>query len=87
MHIIVYKSNFFITISESSGKVLFSKNSGSVGFKNIQKRSSEAFNVLLKAGIKFILSIEKHCIFLKFEGVKEDILQNLYKQLGVFKLI
>ena len=55
------KNNFFITISDNLGKSLWGRSLGCFKFKNIQKRSVEAFNFNLQAAVDFI--IRNYCIF------------------------
>lgn len=84
VHIKMYKSNFFCIVSNTSGKVVFTKNSGDIGFSNIQKRSVQALINLLEISLKEILVLKKRYIFLKFEGFKVNALKDVYKYLIVF---
>ena len=70
LHIKIYKSNFFFIVSNGSGQVLFINNSGSLGFRNIQKRSVEALMSLLEVSFKKILLLKKPFLFLKLEGIQ-----------------
>lgn len=79
VHIIVYRSNFFLTISSSTGKVFFVTNSGNVGFKNMEKRGMEAFSSILSVALKQILGLKGKNIFFKVEGIKENLLENMHK--------
>jgi len=83
-HVKVYKSNFFCIVSNSKGQVLFTKNSGNLGFSNIQKRSVEALNSLLEVFLKEILLLKKKYVFLKLEGLKLNILKDIYKHIIPF---
>lgn len=83
-HLKIYKSNFFCIVSNESGQVIFIKNSGSLGFNNIQKRSVEALNSLLEISLKEILLLKKKYIFLKFEGLKVSVLKDVYKHFIIF---
>lgn len=83
-HLKIYKSNFFCIVSNASGQVIFIKNSGSLGFNNIQKRSVEALNSLLEISLKEILLLKKKYIFLKLEGLKVSVLKDVYKNLILF---
>ena len=86
VHIKVLKSNFFLTISTHLGKTLLNINSGYLGFKNIQKRSIEAFNKVLMFGVEFLSPFqENYSIFLYFENVKKRQLYKIY-QLCIKKL-
>ena len=79
VHIKVYKSNFFLTISNGLGKVLLNINSGYLGFKNIQKRTTEAFNKVLLFSMEFLSRFQdKYYIFLKFESIKKRELYKIY---------
>jgi hypothetical protein len=80
VHISIYKSNFFISVSNNYGKVLFLKSAGCFGFKNTSKKSPEALNTGLRAMFKYILILEKSYFFLKLEGGNEDSLDVIYKQ-------
>jgi ribosomal protein S11 len=81
LHIKMYKSNFFCIVSNSSGKVIFTKNSGTIGFSNIQKRSVQALISILEIALKEILLLKKTYIFLKLEGFKINALKDVYKHL------
>jgi hypothetical protein len=82
MRIKVCKSNFFLTVFNGLGKVLLNINSGFLGFKNIQKRTAEAFNKILSFGVKFLSRFnEKYSIFLKFENIKKWELHKIHKVL------
>lgn len=83
-HLKIYKSNFFCIVSNASGQVIFIKNSGGLGFNNIQKRSVEALNSLLEISLKEILLLKKKYIFLKLEGLKVSALKDVYKHLILF---
>lgn len=69
LHVKVYKSNFFLILSSGSGQVLWIKNSGSLGFKNIQKRGVEALMCLLESALNKIIFIKEPYLFLKLEGI------------------
>jgi hypothetical protein len=80
VHIKLLKSNFFLIISTNSGQVLLNTSSGSLGFKNIQKRSLAAFDKILSFGIEFTSCYpNNNYIFFKFENVKKVKLYKLYK--------
>ena len=83
VHIIVYRSNFFVVISSGTGAVLFVKNSGNLGFKNMQKRSLEAFIAVLLSAFKYIVSHRCNCVFFKLEGIQEGLLHDIYQQFVV----
>ena len=76
VHLKVLRGNFFLLISNFLGKLVFSKTSGSVGFKNIQKRNKDAFQNLLKLGIQYLLKLNgTNEILLKTEGMTKKILR------------
>jgi len=82
IHIKICRGNFFIIISNKEGKLLFTKNSGNLGYKHITKRSTEALNTLLNLSVKYILSIKEDChFFIQFEGTKKNYLQEIRKKL------
>lgn len=80
VHIKVLKSNFFLIVSLGFGQVLLNISSGSLGFKNIQKRSIAAFNKLLVFGVEFVSCYKNtNLITFKFENLKKVVLYNIYK--------
>jgi ribosomal protein S11 len=82
LHIKIFRNNFFLIISNMSGKILFTNNSGISGFKNMNKKDMESLAIILLNGLKFILKLEeKKKIFLKLEGQKKNLLREVYKQL------
>lgn len=81
LHIKIFRNNFFLIISNMLGKVLFIRNSGMLGFKNMNKREIETFKIILLSSLKFILTLKKKKIFLKLEGQKKFFLREIYKQL------
>jgi hypothetical protein len=83
-HFKMYKSNFFCIVSNTSGQVVFTKNSGAIGFNNIQKRGVQALISLLEISLKEILLLKKKYIFLKFEGFKVSALKDVYKHMILF---
>jgi ribosomal protein S11 len=76
----MYRVNFFGIISEGDGNSVFSKSSGSVGFKQMTKRSLVAFNSLLTAIVQKLVSLP-NCknILLVLTGVKKDAFRELFK--------
>ena len=56
IHIKVLRGNFFLLISNYLGNLVFKKSCGDLGFKNIQKRSKDAFANLLAIGVQFVLN-------------------------------
>lgn len=84
LHIKIYKSNFFLIVSNNIGRVLFKSSSGNLGFKNIQKRGIEALISLLEVSLKKILLLKKQDFFLKLDGVKLSEAKPIYKYMVVF---
>lgn len=84
IHIKFYKSNYFFIVSNMSGQVIFTKNSGNLGFRNIQKRGVEALSSLLETCLREILFLEKCYLFIKIEGLKVNFLKDVYKHLIFF---
>jgi len=80
IHIKLYRGNYFIVISDRFGKVFFTKSSGNLGFKHIQKRSTEAFDALIAEAIKFLLGVENPSVYLKLEGVQKKVLKEIHLQ-------
>lgn len=81
LHIKVFRNNYYLILSDSWGKVLWTKNSGMMGFKNTTKRSIDAFKSVLFGVFKYIFYLKaKKKIFLKIEGSKKNILREIYKQ-------
>jgi len=79
IHIKVLRGNFFLLISNNLGKLILNKSCGSLGFKNIEKRTKDAFQNLLFLGIQFILNLDKkHKLFIKIEGAKKEFLQQIF---------
>ena len=81
LHIKIYKSNFFFIVSSSCGKVLFVRNSGCLGFSNLQKRGIDALMALLEVTFKKILLLKKPFLFLRLECVKVGESKLIYKHL------
>jgi len=74
------KNNFFIIISNSFGKVLWNTSLGCLKFRNIEKKSIEAFNFSLNSAVEFILiNNNLSNLFLKLEGIKFNFLKKIYK--------
>lgn len=83
VHIKIYRNNFFAIISNHKGKVIFSKNSGSLGFTNSLKSSTDAFNSILTEVVKFIVNQRKPHLFFKFDAVQDDddLYDNIHKHI------
>jgi ribosomal protein S11 len=81
IHIKVLRGNYFLLISDNSKKLVFNKSCGNLGFKNINKRTKDAFQSLLSVGVQHILNITGNIqLFLKIEGAKKEILQQINNQ-------
>ena len=73
------RSNFFLTVSNNLGKVIFLKSSGIANFKNIEKRTNDAFIALLDNIIQYLIHLKtKNFIFLKLEGLSKKNLKQIY---------
>jgi hypothetical protein len=82
IHIKLLRNNCFLIISNDLGKILFIKNAGCLGFKNIYKREVEVLTKLLISSTNFILSFSQESfLFLKLEGLKKYTVRIIYKQL------
>jgi ribosomal protein S11 len=79
VHISLYRNNTFLTISNSTGKILFTTNAGSLGFKSIAKSGLEAHSSILSTAFKRIFILEGTSIFLKIAGTQERLLESLNK--------
>ena len=81
VHIKVLRGNFFVLISNQSKKLIFNKSCGNLGFKNIQKRTKDAFQNLLSASLQYLLNLStKNKILIKIEGTKKDTLNEIHTQ-------
>jgi len=81
IHIKIYRNNFFVIVSDTKGKLVFSKSSGSFGFKNSLKVKSKAFSSLLSFVVKILLNKAKvFKVFLKFDAVKKAMFKEIYNQ-------
>lgn len=72
------KNNFFITVFNNFGKIIWTRSLGCFKFKNIEKRANEAFNFSLNSLIDFILNNNIKNIFLKLAGIRFNILKKIY---------
>jgi ribosomal protein S11 len=81
IHIKFLRGNFIIIISNNAGKILFSKSSGNLGFKNSKKQTKDALNTMLILSSQYILNLDKEKqLFLKIEGVPTN---TYYKQINL----
>jgi ribosomal protein S11 len=81
VHIKVLRGNFFLLISNHYKKLIFNKSCGNLGFKNIQKRTKDAFQNLLSLSLRYLLNLSvKNKLFVKIESAKKDFLNQIYNQ-------
>lgn len=81
IHIKFLRGNFFLLISNDSRELVFNKSCGNLGFKNIQKRSKEAFRMLLSAAIQYLLNSDLQSkLLIKIEGCKKEFLTEVNNQ-------
>jgi ribosomal protein S11 len=79
IHIKVLRGNFFILISNQLKKLIFNKSCGNLGFKNIQKRTKDAFQNLLSLTLQYLLNLStKNKLFLKIDAAKKGVLKQLH---------
>ena len=82
LHLKIYRNNYFVIVSNTIGKTLFTKSSGQVGFNNIKKCSLDALKQILEQTFFFIIGlITKHKIYFKIEIVTKFLLYEIYKQI------
>jgi hypothetical protein len=84
IHLKIFRNNYFLIISNTIGKILFTINSGQVGFKNISKCSIESLKIILQQGFKFFIGLKKKRMFFKLEVSIKYILYEIYKQFLIF---
>ena len=60
----IFRGNIFLLISNFENKLIFNKSCGNLGFKNIEKRSNEAFQILLNVGIQKLLNVDNKELFI-----------------------
>jgi ribosomal protein S11 len=87
IHIKVLRGNFFVLISNQYKKLIFNKSCGNLGFKNIQKRTKDAFQNLLSLSVQYLLNLStKNKLLVKIETAKREILNQIYnKFLNILK--
>jgi ribosomal protein S11 len=83
----VLRGNFFLLISNQYRKLIFNKSCGNLGFKNIQKRTKDAYQSVLALGIQYLLKLGvKNKIFIKIEAAKKEVLSKIQNDfVGVLK--
>jgi ribosomal protein S11 len=81
VHIKVLRGNFFVLISNQSKKLIFNKSSGNLGFKNIEKRTKDAFQNLLSLSLQYLIGLSaKNKLLIKMEAAKRKVLNQIYNQ-------
>ena len=81
MHIKILRNNYFIILSNTLGKIIYTKSCGIYNFQNIQKRNNESFKMIILDMFKHISQQNiKNQIFLKIDGSKKNILREIYKE-------
>jgi ribosomal protein S11 len=81
VHIKVLRGNFFLFVSNQHKKLIFNKSCGNLGFKNIQKRSKDAFQNLLAVSLQQLLNLNTvNKVFIKIDSSKKEILNQVYNQ-------
>jgi ribosomal protein S11 len=77
----ILRGNFFVLISNQSKKLIFNKSCGNVGFKNIQKRTKDAFQKLLSLSIRYLLRLSiKNKLLIMIDLAKREVLNQIYNQ-------
>lgn len=85
INIKMYKSNIFLIVSNSVGKTLLVESGGTLGFKGKKKVSIEVINKMVFKLFNFFFNYEKCLIFFKFNGVKREIANVIYKKMVLYK--
>lgn len=87
VHIKVLRGNFFVFISNKYKKLIFNKSCGNLGFKDIQKRTKDAFQNLLSLSLQYLINLStKNKLLVKIEAAKKDTLNQIYnKFLNILK--
>ena len=81
VHIKVLRGNFFVLISNQYKKLLFNKSCGNLGFKNIQKRTKDAFQNLLALSLQYLLKLSTtNKLFIKIDSAKREVLNQMHHQ-------
>ena len=78
VHIKILRGNFFLLISNQYRKLIFNKSCGGFIFKDIQKRTKDAFQNLLSLGVQYLLNLSlKKKLFIKIDAAKREILTKI----------
>ena len=85
LHIKVLRNNYYLIMSNTLGKILYTKSCGIYNFQNINKRNIESFKTIILNLFKSVSQKDnKKKIFLKIDGSKNFFLREIYKQIFVF---
>jgi ribosomal protein S11 len=85
VHIKILRNNYYVILSNTLGKILYTKSCGIYNFKNIQKRNIESFKIIILDIFKYISQENfNNKIFFKIDGSKKNILREIYKQIFFF---
>jgi ribosomal protein S11 len=86
MHIKLLRNNCFLIISNGVGQMLYLKNAGVLGYKNINKRNIDVLIKVLSLGFAFIKSLllRGDSFFIKVEGFNKQQLRLLNKKTSLF---
>ena len=85
VHIKILRNNYYVILSNTLGKILYTKSCGIYNFRNIQKKNIESFKIIILDVFKNISQKnETKQIFLKIDGSKKNVLREIYKQIFFF---
>jgi ribosomal protein S11 len=79
-HLKIYKNNYYVIVSNTIGKILFTLNSGQVGFTHINKSSIEALKQIIKTSFNTLIHLNLNKLFFKIEVSNKYKLYILYKE-------
>jgi ribosomal protein S11 len=79
-HLKIYKNNYYVIVSNTTGKLLFTLNSGQVGFTHINKNSIEALKQIVKMSFNKLIHLNLNKLFFKIEVPNKYTLYILYKE-------
>jgi hypothetical protein len=85
LHIKILRNNYYLILSNTLGKILYTKSCGIYNFRNINKRNIESFKIIILNLFKSISQKDNNKkIFLKIDGSKKNFLREIYKQIFIF---
>jgi ribosomal protein S11 len=84
VHIITYRSNYFVTISNVVGKVLFTQSVGNLGIKDIKKRSIDSLFLIILHVIKQVLIFKQDKLFFKLDGFRKGFVLHVFKKIVLY---